>query len=395
MRLLLIILAAVIVVGCSDEEVLPPSPLPKFKPQIQIKELWDYKIKDGIEDNFILLRPAVTENHVYVSSYEGEVAKLDRKDGDEIWEIDTELKITGGVDAGYGVIAFGTAEGEAVALSDKDGAQLWLTKLTGQILAVPAIGPGVVVFQTYDGRLHALNRETGVVEWVYDTSVPALTLRGESSPMQIGNIVLAGFANGKLVALDVKTGFVGWERTIAEPQGRSELERLNDLDGRFWIDGTVVYAVNFQGALMSLDVRNGQPRWSKEMSSYTGVAEFLDKVYVVDEDSHIFALDAVNGSEVWQQSQLRGRRLSAATAYDRYVVAGDFEGYLHWMSYGDGSFLGRVKVDKDGLWAPPIVKDDIVYAQGNSGEIAAYQVVKQRRNQNETCYGPRRKTQCR
>lgn len=376
MRRLLIIALSLAIVACSDDDdILPPSPLPEFDPKIQIEELWDYEIDDGIEDRFLLLRPAVTENAVYAVSYDGEVAKLDRHEGDEIWEVDTEHKITGGVDAGYGVVAYGTAEGEAVALKDDDGSQLWLTKLSGQVLAVPAIGPALIIFQTYDGKLHALHRETGKVEWVYDTSVPALTLRGESSPVQIGNIVLAGFANGKLVALDSKTGFVGWERVISEPQGRSELERLNDLDGRFWVARNRVYAVNFQGNLVALEIRTGQPMWSRELSSYAGVAEFLDQVYVVDEDSNIFALDSVNGAEIWSQKQLRGRTLTAPTPYDRYMVVGDFEGYLHWLSYKDGSFLARVKVDGDGIWAPPIVKDNIVYVQGNSGEIAAYKVV--------------------
>lgn len=376
MRHLLTILLSVVIVACSDDDdVLPPSPLPDFEPQVQIEKLWDYEIDDGIEDNFLLLRPAITENAVYTVSYDGEVAKLERQEGDEIWEIDTDDRITGGVDAGYGVVLYGTAEGEAVALNDEDGSELWKTKLSGQVLAVPAVGPEHVIFQTYDGRLHALKRDSGEVSWVFDTTIPALTLRGESSPVQVGSIVLAGFANGKLVALDTKSGFVGWERTISEPQGRSELERLNDLDGRFWLSGNVVYAVNFQGNLVALEVRTGQPMWSKELSSFAGVSEFLDQVYVVDQDSNILALDRVNGAEVWNQKLLRGRTLTAPTPYDRYMVVGDFEGYLHWLSYRDGSFLARVKVDGDGLWAPPIVKDDIVYVQGNSGEIAAYKIV--------------------
>ncbi len=363
-------------VACSDDDdILPPSPLPDFEPRIQIEKLWDYEIDDGIEDHFLLLRPAITENAVYTVSYEGEVAKLDRKDGNELWEVDTKDRITGGVDAGYGVVLYGTAEGEAVALKEEDGSLLWKTRLSGQVLAVPAVGAEHVIFQTYDGRLHALQRESGDVAWVFDTSVPALTLRGESSPVQKGGIVLAGFANGKLVALDSSNGFVGWQRTLSEPQGRSELERLNDLDGRFWLRGNFVYAVNFQGNLMALEARTGQPLWSKEMSSFAGVSEFLEQVYVVDEDSNIYALDRVNGAEIWSQTLLKGRTLTAPTPYDRYVLVGDFEGYLHWLSYRDGTFLARIKVDDDGLWAPPIVKDDVVYIQGNSGELAAYKIV--------------------
>ena len=47
------------------------------------------------------------------------------------------------------------------------------------------------------------------------------------------------------------------------------------------------------------------------------------------------------------------------------------------MSYRDGHFQARVRVDRNGLRAAPIVKDNIVYVQGNSGELAAYRAVEE------------------
>lgn len=393
---LLILLIPFALTACSndDDEVIPPSPLPVFKSDVQVKKLWTQNVGDGVDDVYLNLKPAVTERWVFAAAISGELVKIDRATGDVAWAVETERYITGGVSAAYGMVAFGTGDGEVVVLNEEDGAILWSKKLDGQIMAAPAIAADHVLVQTLSGRLHGLKRDDGAVAWLYDTSIPILTLRGESSPVVVGEVTLAGFANGKLAALDTNTGFVGWERTIGQSEGRSELERLIDLDGRFWVSGKTVYAVTYQGNVSAIDIPSGRLLWTRKMSSYSGVSEFLSQLYVVDDDGKIAALDAVSGSDLWLQEGLRGRRLSAPTAYDRYVVVGDFAGYLHWLSYQDGSFKARVKVSsrptrnpnaklgqaepkrtEDGLRAEPVVYQDIVYVQGNGGAVAAYQVI--------------------
>ena len=394
---LLVLLFPLVLAGCSsNEDVIPPSPLPVFKSDIQIKKLWAVSVGDGVDGVYLDLKPAVTERWVYAASNDGEVVKIDRKTGDKVWSIDTGHVITGGVAAAYGLVALGTNNGEAIVLNEEDGKVLWDKEVGGQVMSAPAISPDLVLVQSIDGRLHALNRKDGSVSWLYDTAIPILTLRGESSPFVMGGVTLAGFANGKLVAMDTSTGMVAWERPIGESTGRSELERLIDLDGRFWVSGKTVYAVTYQGNVAAVDIPSGRLLWQRKMSSFAGVSEFLDQLYVVDEESNIHAMDALSGTALWDQSALKGRRLSAPTAYDRYVVVGDFQGYLHWLSYKDGSFLARVKVGmqyhrnpnaklgavpnkhhaEEGVRAAPVVYQDIVYVQGNGGEVAAYQVIK-------------------
>lgn len=396
---LLILLIPFALAACSndDDEVIPPSPLPVFKSDVQVKKLWTQNVGDGVDDVYLNLKPAVTERWVFAAAISGELVKIDRATGDVVWEVETERTITGGVSAAYGVVAFGTGDGEVVVVNEEDGAILWSKKLDGQIMAAPAIAADHILVQTLSGRLHGLKREDGAVAWLYDTSIPILTLRGESSPVVVGEVTLAGFANGKLAALDTNTGFVGWERSIGQSEGRSELERLIDLDGRFWVSGKTVYAVTYQGNASAIDIPSGRLLWTRKMSSYSGVSEFLSQLYVVDDDGKLAALDAVSGTDLWLQEGLRGRRLSAPTAYDRYVVVGDFAGYLHWLSYQDGSFKARVKVSsrptrnpnaklgqaepkrtEDGLRAEPVVYQDIVYVQGNGGAVAAYQVIEKK-----------------
>ena len=382
----------------SDESVIQPSPVPQFKDQIKIEKLWTARIGEGVGEIYLSLTPALTERWAFAASHDGEVYKLDRSTGKREWVVDLERPITGGVGASYGMVAVGTANGEIVVLNEEDGSILWEKSLGGQIMSAPAVGSTRLVVQTIDGRLHGLDRNDGSVVWLFDTSIPILTLRGESSPVVMGGATLAGFANGKLVALDTETGFVAWERLVGEPKGRSELERLIDLDGRFWVSDKVVYAVTYQGGLVAIDIPSGRVLWSKPVSSYAGVSEFLSQLYVVDEDSVLYAKDSVSGTDIWQVDSLKGRGLGAPTAYDRYVLVGDFEGFLYWLSYRDGSYLARAKVGvkryqyahykaqslrrvtdpADGLRAEPVVYDDIVYVQGNSGELAAYKVVEEK-----------------
>jgi outer membrane protein assembly factor BamB len=393
----LILLVPFLLAGCSnnDDSVIEPSPLPQFKSTAKVKKLWAVSVGKGVDSAFLSLKPAVTERWIFAAAHNGKVVKIERDTGKRVWAVDTDQAITGGVGAGYGLVAVGTGNGEALLLDEKDGTLLWQKSLGGQIMSAPAIGPDRVVVQTIDGRLHGLSRDTGAVAWIYDTSIPILTLRGESSPVVIGGATLAGFANGKLAALDTNTGFVAWERVIGEAKGRSELERLIDLDGRFWVSGKTVYAATYQGNVAALDIPSGRLLWQRKLSSFAGVSEFLSQLYVVDEESVVHAMESLSGTDMWQQEGLRGRGLSAPTAYDRYVVVGDFEGYLHWLSYRDGSYVARVKVGlqhrprpdaklgtvvrkpsyDEGLRAEPVVYQDIVYMQANSGELAAYQVI--------------------
>lgn len=394
---LLILLVPFLLAGCSndDDSVIPPSPLPKFKSTATVKKIWAVKVSKGVEDAFLSLKPAVTERWVYAAARSGRIMKLERETGKIVWRVDTGKTITGGVGAGYGQVVVGTDNGEVLVLNEEDGAVLWEKSIGGQIMSAPALGADRVVVQSIDGRLHGLVRDSGAVAWIFDTSIPILTLRGESSPVVIGEATLAGFANGKLVALDTSNGFVGWERMIGEPRGRSELERLIDLDGRFWVSGKTVYAATYQGNVAALDIPSGRLLWQLKLSSFAGVSEFLSQLYVVDEESVIHVMESMSGTSLWQQDALRGRGLGAPTAYDRYVVVGDFEGYLHWLSYRDGSFVARVKVGvplrprpgaklgtvvrkpaaDQGLRAEPVVYQDIVYVQANSGELAAYEII--------------------
>ena len=364
-------------VGCSSkgDKAIEPAKLIDFDQSIKIKKRWSTRIGMGLEANFIGISPAVTERYVYAGDSRGRLVALDRETGDSIWKVKTGDAVSSGIDAAYGMLLYGTRNGEIVARNVTDGAELWRSKVSSEVLAVPKMNADTVLVQTIDGHLYGLARETGERLWVYGTNVPVLTLRGTSSPVIYHQLALAGFSNGKLVAINMADGIPVWEKQVAVPAGRSELERIVDLDGGFWIEGSIVYAATYQGKIAAIDIPTGRLIWQRDISSHAGVVEAKGKLYVPDSSGLVWAFDSDNGSEIWRQGGLEARKLSAPAILDDFVLIGDYKGYLHWLSRKDGSFAGRVRIDEEGIRVKPIVKGDMVYVQGNSGALLALQLI--------------------
>ena len=261
-----------------------------------------------------------------------------------------------------------------LALNAGDGALVWKAEVSSEVLSVPQIDLDKVIVQTADGNVTALDAEDGSQLWIYDRSVPVLTLRGTSTPaVQLG-LVVAGFANGKLVALSADQGFVVWESSVAIPQGRSELERIVDIDGDPVIVGTAVYVTTYQGRVAVIDLENGNAGWQRDMSSHVGLGVDFSQVYVTDDNSHVWALSRSSGASEWKLDQLQNRQLTVPEPFSDYVAVGDVEGYLHLLSRYDGHIAARVRVDRKGIKARPLALNDVLYVYGNGGKLAAYRL---------------------
>ncbi|MFP5344188.1 MAG: outer membrane protein assembly factor BamB [Gammaproteobacteria bacterium] len=263
-----------------------------------------------------------------------------------------------------------------LALDEIKGGVTWRVRVSSEVLSPPRVAQGIVVVRCVDGRLFGLNAGDGSRIWVYDSAAPALTLRSTSAPLIVGDKVIAGFANGKLAAVSLQEGKLLWETAIAEPRGRTELERLVDISGDPQEYDGVVYAASFQGRIAAVQADSGQLLWARDLSSHAGIAVDERYVYVTDAQSQVYALDRRDGRSLWKQDKLRARALSAPAALGEYIAVGDFEGYLHWMARDDGRFVARVRVDDNGIIATPVVSADTLYVNGKGGVLAAFRLSK-------------------
>ena len=361
------------VFGGSDNAE-PPAELIDIANPIPLKTLWKTSIGVGYDKQFVNLVPVIYDDQMFIADRKGRVVSLNAETGKKNWQVKTEVAVSAGPGAGGGLVLLGTSNAEVLALSADDGTLLWKSNVSSEVFSVPQVDLDKVIVQTVDGNVSALDIYSGEELWVHDRSIPVLTLRGTSTPAVENGLVVAGFANGKLVALSAEKGFPVWEVSIAVPQGRSEIERLVDIDGDPIIVGGVVYVTTYQGNVAVIEAQTGNQGWQRDMSSHAGLGVDFSQVYVTDDKSNVWALSRSTGASEWKQGELLNRQVTAPEPFDDYVAVGDLEGYVHLLSRYDGSIKARVMVDKKGIQEQPLVNNDILYVYGNSGKLAAFRL---------------------
>lgn len=369
------LLCLVALLACSSKpQEVEPTPLQRFERQLDVKLVWRRYSGHGSGDMPLRLTPAITEQALYVADSRGKVRAIRRDNRRTIWHRRTGLRIASAVAAGYGVVLFGTRDGEALALSSEDGSLRWQVALSSEVLARPATDGERAIFQTQDGRVVALSIDDGRLLWSYEEVEPILSLRGTAAPQIVAGQVYAGFANGRVVALDLASGTPLWERRVAEPGGRSELERLVDIDGNLIIEGGGVFAAAFQGRAVVIDQQNGQIYWDYESSTAVPTASLSGKLIIAGQDGVVVALDQRSGTELWRQPQLAERGLTGVAVQQGYAVVGDAQGYLHWLDPASGDIVARRFHNRGGFSAALQVRDDILYVVSRDGEVGAYRI---------------------
>lgn len=376
---LVVMLLVLALAGCgrwSRDAGEAPAPLPEFTPVAEPQAVWTRSIGRAGDRYLWKVQPGVLDDRVVVADAQGRVSALQPASGQRLWEQRLrDVRVSAGVSVGAGVALLGTLEGDVVALNLDDGQELWRSRLTSEVLALSAVGSGgVAVARTNDGRLHAFDGVSGAMLWSMQRETPALSLRGTHQPQMLPGRVLAGFDTGRLLMLGLGRGNVLWEFMVAAPQGRSELERLVDIDGYIPVQRGVAYASAYQGRLVALTLDSGERIWERSFSSYQGGAidPDADILVMTADDSHLWGLDANNGGDLWQQSGLRLRSVSAPVAVGNgQIVVGDFEGYLHWLSVEDGGFLARLRLASAPVVSRPVVHDGVLYVLTANGRLSA------------------------
>lgn len=347
-----------------------PARLVSFKRTAKAVVKWK---KDIGPPGAYVFAPVFADDSVYVANEDGELMRYDAVSGKLIWRVDTKRRLSGGVGAEHNIALVGDLKGELLAF-DREGYLLWKSQLTSEILSPAQVADGIVVVRTEDGRVFGLDAETGKRKWVYQRSTPALSVRSFAGVAITRGGVFAGFAGGKLVAIDLGTGNIGWEATVALPRGTTELERVTDITSVPVVDQERVCAVAYQGRVACFDLLRGNLLWSREISSIAGMTLDERNVYVSDDKGAVIALDKFNGASVWKQDKLFGRKLTAPLVFGRYVVVSDFHGYVHFLSREDGDFAARLSSDGSRVFAPPIALPRSLLVQTHGGRLFAMMV---------------------
>ena len=359
-------LLALLVSACADDDNLDqPAEIVPFYSDYELEVTWLASTGKGVDEQYVFLQPLLLREIAVTVSRDGIINIISLKTGDFENEIDLDTSISAGIGGNEKIWLVASDDGYVIAIDREKQQQLWRSRVPSEVLARPEIYRDMVIVRTIDGRILGLNLTDGKIRWQYQRAIPDLTLRGSSEPVIARDRIFAGLEDGRLIALSPQNGEVIWDVALAVPRGRSEVQRLVDIDGDAELYGRILYAASYQGRVAAIDVSRGQFLWARDFSTHTGVVVDDKVLYSSDSNGYIWALDRANGATIWKQDKLAHRKLTRPTIFGDYIAVGDFEGYVHLLSRYDGHFVARYQLGQfdhlgwelaSGIIVPPVVK---------------------------------------
>jgi len=339
-----ILLAALLSACAADpEKVYKPAPP---TPAVSLSINWAHKLMELGSDKFARLVPAVSGEYIFVADIEGNLSKYNAASGKQLWKKSFDVAFSAGPNIQDGLILLGSKSAEVFAVSPDNGELLWRQMLSSEILTPPQLAGSKIVVKTNDGKIFGLMQSSGNKAWVYDRNVPILSLRGNSTPLIVDEQVIAGFASGKLIALALNDGKLLWESSVSVAKGRTELERLIDIDGPIVYNNGVIFVSAYRGRVAAVDVSSGRIIWTREMSSHLGVVVSGNYLYLTDSDGKLWALNRDSGATLWMQDKLSDLANTRPAVVNDKLVVGDVAGEVYWLDTSDGRLIGRLAHDK-------------------------------------------------
>ncbi len=356
-----------LLVGCRGKGV-KPSPLPDFEPRHDVRIAW--RASAGISKRYIF-SPVYAGNAVCAAGYAGRLSCFDSRNGRRIWTSTAGVAFSGGVGIGENMILVGSTKGEVLAFGT-DGTLLWRSQLTSEILSAPVGSGSTVIVRTGDSKIFGLDARDGRQIWQYQAPEQPLTLRSNPGLAIVDDTeVISGSPGGRLAKLGIADGRLLWETSVATPRGDNELERIADIAGTPLVEDGRVCTVTYQGRIGCFDTQKGTQIWARDASSAGSLSADSNSVYYTESDSVVVALDRATGASVWRQEKLLHRRISSPLVIGDWVVVGDYQGYVHVLSREDGSFVARIGTDGSDIIATPVLMDEQVLLQTQSGGLYA------------------------
>ena len=378
-RSFFLLLSAITVSSCSslgwmkfwedDEEVEGPAVLYSITENRFLERQWS--VSNGNENLYGRLIPAVYDGQVIYINSSGYISSVDFETGKLNWSRYTEDVVSTGVDVNFKIISYGTLDGKLVALSSQDGEEIWRSNTSSESLSPPANSGSHMIMHTIDGRITGYNSKTGERDWFHQTVLPSLTLRGTSRPFIEQGFIFTGFAGGKVAMIYPDSGAIRLELPITLNEGKSELERIIDIDGKPVIIEDLLIAASYQGNITAINLRDGRPAWQEEISSVKDLVTNGNRVFAVDSRDIIKAFGTATGAIIWEQENLSLRNLTSPASISNLIAVGDYEGYIHLINAQTGNFEGREKVSRSPI-TEIVSKENFLLVADASGRVQKF-----------------------
>lgn len=349
-----------------------PAPLVYFSPSLQVDRVWSTNVGAGLSRSRPDFRPFHHDGMIWVGDHRGRISAVNADSGQVARRFDTGLSLSSGPAVYDDVLLAGTFDGFLVAMDPSSGDERWRARLSSEMLAFPVMHDGVVVARCIDGRTFGIDAADGSRIWIHDRSVPLLTLRGNSDPLTRAGQVYIGYDDGMVIALRVSDGSLLWEQRVSLPEGRTELERMADIDGPMAIVGTDLYAVTYRGRMASLALESGRVLWVKELASHSGLSLQRTQMASADRNDAVWLIDRRNGSTLWRDERLARRQLTRPVFFGDHLVTVDGQGYMHWFNLDSGEFAARVRTGRSAPADAPLVIGNTLFLLDEDGSLTAW-----------------------
>jgi outer membrane protein assembly factor BamB len=367
-----------LLVACgSPDNSEPPAPLTDIKHGLKFDQIWTMKTGAGISAGSYNRQPLLVDGEIFTVDIEGLIKNFDAKSGKLKWDFETGIESITGLIGNDKIIVASSRNGE-LNIYDRTNHDLnlrWSARLKGEIRSAPVINSDSLFIRTVDGRLSSISKVDGSIQWTVSHLVPALSLTGNSAPILHNELVIAGFDDGKLAAFDQANGQVVWEVAVSQPTGRSEIERLVDVDGQFILGNGVIYVSSYQGRLAAIQAIDGEELWSRKFSSFNAMTIDENAIYLSSDTSHLWSIDRRTGSALWKQDVLHARKISAPLLFEDKIIVGDLDGYIHWFNQSDGALIGRLRPSYKRHYSTPFLWDNKILAMDSNGILSSFEVI--------------------
>ena len=365
----------VALLGCSSNKIkveqVKPNPLPKLVQAKALVPVFSQSVSATSKEDPLRLRLDVDNGVIFALDPKGEVTAYQGKQ--RLWQQKVSKQgLSSGVEAAEGTVIVGNKKGQLFALDQATGEQKWTAQLSGAILSASLIQAGRVVTLSNDGTVYAHDLATGQQVWTYNLPDVQFSLRGTASPIALDpRTVLIASSNAYVYALDILTCVPRMQRRVAVSDGRSDVQRLNDIDGDPVVAGQFLVTTSFQGQVTVTDLASQQVLWSEDASSIQRPEVSNNTVYVTQADGKITAYALTTGEQLWQNDSLLNRQLSNPVVLGQDLVVGDLEGVLHLIDPNSGQLIGRSKTS--GEVRSLRVIDGQLYVSTRKGALSVWQ----------------------
>ncbi len=355
-----------------------PKLLPDLVSKVKFGRIWSTSIgKANKTPAYLKLKPVIKNNVIYTADVSGMVRAIGKRDGRLIWSTQIKHAIVSGPTVHDGCLAVGTDSSTVVLLNMSDGQIRWEAHLSEDALSKAVIADHQLIVKTIDGNLYAFDLISGKRRWITEHGAPSLILKASSSPVVMGPLILTGYSDGRLDAVELNTGRLVWQRSIAYATGASDVERLVDIDADPIVRDNKVYLASYQGYIGALSLENGQFIWNKPGSVYKNMALRNGTLYVTDSRDVLWAFDSETGRVKWKQTSLKARGLTEPILMNQWLIVGDRTGYLHVLAVQNGEIIGR-ELLKAGVDISPAVDGDKIFVPLTNGELIAFSIQSRR-----------------